>query len=312
MKRLLMPRSLPAICLLMFGLCTASNAVGQDDDGQEKFQEGQRLLNEGKFEEAAKAFKAVVEADDENAGAAFFLGYTLHMSGNLEEALKAHKHAATFEQFEGIATFNIGCANALLNNRDAAIEALNDAVKLGYQDENQFATDGDLDSLRLDNRFAVLMARVIEDEELEEALEKAQELLNDQDFAAAADVYQGVVDEHKDNGFVAFRLGYALHGAGKIDEAIELHERAAKHAPFRGIATYNLGCAYSLKGEKDLAIEALTKAVDAGFVRLDYMNSDSDLDSLREDERFVSLLEKVEDMAKKSSSDGDKENSDDD
>lgn len=298
-----------AIALVM-SLCAATTTYGQDDDGQDPFQQGQQLLGQGKFAEAAEAFKEAVEADEENANAIFFLGYCQHMAGDLENALKTHKKAAEFEQFAPIATYNIGCANSLLGNREQAFAALNKAVELGYQDENQFNTDSDLDSLRLDNRFAVLMARVVENEELETQLVKAQELLNEGEFADAAEVYTSLIDENKDNGFVVFRLGYALHGAGQLDEALEYHERATEFRPFKGIANYNLGCAYSLKGEKELAIESLKKAAKAGFTNLNYLREDPDLDSIREEPGFVQLIEWIESESNDGDSD-DESDSDD-
>jgi hypothetical protein len=54
---------------------------------------------------------------------------------------------------------------------------------------------------------------------------------------------------------------------GRLEEAIEAHQKAATFDDYHAIALYNLGCAYALTAR-----------------------SDSDLDSLRDDPRFKELL----------------------
>jgi serine/threonine protein kinase len=96
------------------------------------------------------------------------------------------------------------------------------------------------------------------------------------------------------DGQRAFDLAYEIHMSGKIDEAIDAHKEAAKYASHRGIATYNLGCAWSLKGEKDKAFKALNAAIDFGFDDIEQYETDGDLDSLRNDDRFKKLMERLD------------------
>ncbi len=90
-----------------------------------------------------------------------------------------------------------------------------------------------------------------------------------------------------------FQKGYDLHMSGKIDEAIEAHQEAAQYESTRILATYNLGCAWSLKGKKDKAFKALNQAIDFGMDDLDQFEGDSDLDSLRDDERYQELISRI-------------------
>jgi serine/threonine protein kinase len=90
-----------------------------------------------------------------------------------------------------------------------------------------------------------------------------------------------------------FDRAYDLHMEGRLDEAIIAHLKAAQHPSKRGIATYNVGCAWSLKGEKDKAFEALTNAIDYGFNDQRQFDTDSDLDSLRDDKRFDVLMQRL-------------------
>jgi putative intracellular protease/amidase len=146
------------------------------------------------------------------------------------------------------------------------------------------------------------------------------------EWARAAELYQQYVAEHSDDGVAHYRLGTCLaearrpgavanlkraielgqsHGAAwsnlglaqlidqKPREAVESYEKALALGWTRGRTYYNLGCAYALTGRKDKAIDALTRAVDAQFVGRDYLEHDSDLDSLRADPKFQALLQRA-------------------
>ena len=79
----------------------------------------------------------------------------------------------------------------------------------------------------------------------------------------------------------AFHLGYARHAQGRWAEALEAHVKAAESPAYRAKALYNAACAHALLGHADEAVEALTAAQAAGFLDLDLLKSDPDLESLR-------------------------------
>jgi len=89
-------------------------------------------------------------------------------------------------------------------------------------------------------------------------------------------------------------LGYSLHAAGRLDEAIEIHVKAAEFPGTAGAtAAYNVACVHALRGETDKAIAWLEKAADKGFSGATHIRSDSDMDSLRKDPRFAKVLERI-------------------
>ncbi|MEQ8768176.1 MAG: hypothetical protein RL885_30010, partial [Planctomycetota bacterium] len=55
-------------------------------------------------------------------------------------------------------------------------------------------------------------------------------------------------------------------------------------------ATYNIACGFALLGESEQALTWLEKAIAVGFDRSDLLRSDSDLDSIRGEERFQKIL----------------------
>jgi hypothetical protein len=56
---------------------------------------------------------------------------------------------------------------------------------------------------------------------------------------------------------------------------------------------YNLSCAFSLINQKDSSVKYLQKAVDSGYSNYNWIKKDSDLINIRENEKYLSLIEKL-------------------
>lgn len=113
------------------------------------------------------------------------------------------------------------------------------------------------------------------------------------EWANAAKSYALVTKADPQDGRAWFRLGYSLHMDKKLDQAIVAHLKAAEFDQHRVLALYNVACVHALKGRTDKAFAALGKALEAGFNRADTLSSDGDLDSIREDPRFVKITAKL-------------------
>jgi tetratricopeptide (TPR) repeat protein len=120
-------------------------------------------------------------------------------------------------------------------------------------------------------------------------VEKAQQHQQAGEWAEAASVYGALTEHAPDNAQLWFALAYSLHMSGDYEKAIEAHKKSATFDQTRGIALYNLACACALTGRADEALEALRASREAGY-DIAAARSDSDLDSLRDDPRFVELL----------------------
>ncbi len=121
----------------------------------------------------------------------------------------------------------------------------------------------------------------------------ADSLFRKQDWAKAASAYEEIVMQNVKDGRAWFNLGFSLHSLGKYDQSIPAFERAAELGEQKPAAIYNVACGYSLKNDKDKAFDWLKKAMDAGFTDENKINSDSDLDNLRNDPRYKALFKKV-------------------
>ncbi|MBC7778118.1 MAG: tetratricopeptide repeat protein [Phycisphaerae bacterium] len=87
-------------------------------------------------------------------------------------------------------------------------------------------------------------------------------------------------------------MGYTLLVAGKDREGAKLYEAALAIAP-GGLEFYNLACAYAKVNETDRAIAALENAIKLGNTSKRQIESDPDLNSLKEDKRFKAILENL-------------------
>jgi Flp pilus assembly protein TadD len=125
--------------------------------------------------------------------------------------------------------------------------------------------------------------------EVQAMIGEAQQHQQAGEWPEAAAAWEAVLEFLPDNPQVCFAYAYALHMAGDYEKAIEADRKAASFDQTRGIALYNLACAYALTGRPDEALEALAGSRAAGF-DISQGRSDSDLASLRDDPRFEQLM----------------------
>jgi adenylate cyclase len=80
---------------------------------------------------------------------------------------------------------------------------------------------------------------------------------------------------------------------GQRDQALERARRASTIDPEDSAVLYNVGCVYALAGSGEEALDHLDKAIQNGFGHRDWLENDSDLDSIRDQPRFQALLRKL-------------------
>ena len=82
----------------------------------------------------------------------------------------------------------------------------------------------------------------------------------------------------------------ALAEIGHNDEALREGAQAQDLSPNDPAMLYNVACVYSRLGERRRAIEALGQAVAAGYENFSWLRNDPDLDALREDADYKTLM----------------------
>jgi tetratricopeptide (TPR) repeat protein len=82
---------------------------------------------------------------------------------------------------------------------------------------------------------------------------------------------------------------FAAYSAGDYEEALAKQLVVVEKQPDNPVAHFNVGCFAARAGHADEAIEALGRAVAINDRIKELMASDEDLDSIRDDPRFVEL-----------------------
>jgi tetratricopeptide (TPR) repeat protein len=77
---------------------------------------------------------------------------------------------------------------------------------------------------------------------------------------------------------------------GLMKRAVELDRRLVELRPDDFLARYNLACSLARAGKADEAIDSLSRAILLGYDDLSHMESDPDLESLRNHPDFLALL----------------------
>ncbi|MBI5892423.1 MAG: tetratricopeptide repeat protein [Deltaproteobacteria bacterium] len=88
---------------------------------------------------------------------------------------------------------------------------------------------------------------------------------------------------------IHYRLGDAFAGKGMFEDAIKEYSNALMLRPDDADVYYGLARVYSLKMEKDIAIDYLAKAIKNGFQDYEIMSTDKGLDNIRNDKRYKAI-----------------------
>ncbi len=107
---------------------------------------------------------------------------------------------------------------------------------------------------------------------------------------ASADVIQGHLEMNPHDTRALMFGANQLCIIGEQEKGLELAERALRQSDNEPNLLYNGACFYALQGDIDRSLELFARAVELGWGNRDWLETDSDLDSLRADPRFIALL----------------------
>ena len=98
------------------------------------------------------------------------------------------------------------------------------------------------------------------------------------------------LDRNPDDARTLYLGAGALATIGDTAKAREWAKRAIAMDPDDSAVLYNVACAYAILRLSDSAIDCLEQAIANGFKHWEWIEHDSDLDSLRQHPRFTALL----------------------
>jgi hypothetical protein len=126
-----------------------------------------------------------------------------------------------------------------------------------------------------------------------ELAELGEAAFKQQDWSTAAGAFERLAELDPTHTQNWMRLGYCRLMQRELRKSIEAFQRVTA-GPALPTARYNIACALALQGEKASALDALDRAVEAGFSNAATLATDTDLASLHEDPRFTAVLAKLQ------------------
>jgi len=274
--------------IAMYNLGCAYALVGRDDDAIDALAEAQ---------DAGFGLRGRVEGDSDlqSLGGNPRLRALLEREtpagwqGKIQEVLAGAKRFLTGPQVSGMVQKLVGAAHAGLAQLQQKMAGDERFAALAQKLQALLGGHGDA---RADARGESTSSDPANPAERAGAtLDQARTYQQAGDWTNAVEAYRAVLVEQPDSPTGWFGLAYCLHMSGDYEQAIAAHKESARFDQTRGIALYNLACAYALTGRPDEALDALEESSEAGF-DLEPAGSDSDLESLREDQRFIALISK--------------------
>jgi len=98
------------------------------------------------------------------------------------------------------------------------------------------------------------------------------------------------IEKHPNDIRAVYLSASPLQALHRMEEATARTERAMAMDPGSSDAFYNGACFFALAGNSGRALDCLEHALDLGFSNRAWVDHDSDLDSLRETDRFKTMM----------------------
>ncbi len=118
----------------------------------------------------------------------------------------------------------------------------------------------------------------------------ANDLYKQQKWQEAAQAFGDVLKDEPDNGRAWYLLGSTLHALGKFEQAIDAFQKNYAIAKNPN-SLYNIACAYSCLKQTDKAFEWMENALTNGAAFFVNLDTDKDLDNIRNDVRYKKMLD---------------------
>jgi len=222
-----------------------------------------------------------------------------HLAG----AVSAARRALELDPALAEAHASLGTALSLAGDHAAAEQAFEAAIKLNphlFEAHYFYARDsfaqGKIDQAI--NQYEE--ASRVRPEDYQAPLLVAQ-LYEDAGHADAARASRlhglAIAEEHlklcPDDVRALYMGANALVALGDVGKGVDWAGRAVEMEPGDSMLLYNVACIYSMAGQTDLALGCLERAVDAGLKQREWLARDSNLDNIRAEARFQTLMARL-------------------
>jgi len=88
-------------------------------------------------------------------------------------------------------------------------------------------------------------------------------------------------------------LGDLYTRTGRYEDGLKTDLELERLCPRESLVWYNLACSYALLNRTKEALAALERSIVLGYRDARWIREDRDLDSLKKDQRFIALLQRL-------------------
>ena len=106
--------------------------------------------------------------------------------------------------------------------------------------------------------------------------------------------YERLLKDKPDQADTLALIAEAYTRTGRHEDGLKADQHLAQLRPKDPLVFYNLACSYALLGHSTHAFESLEKSLQLGYQDIRHLKHDQDFKSLRSDERFQSILNKLQ------------------
>ena len=244
---------------------SSSDKTTQDAQLDTLVQEGIRVHQAGKLEEAEAVYRKVLAVNPDHADANHFLGVIAFQVGMLEESLVLIARAIGINPGKAIYCCNLGNTLQALDRPDEAIDSHQKALSLSPNLSESHNTLGFL--LKEQGRLEVAVAcfdkaLAINPDYAEAHSNRGIVLRKLGANEDAAESYRKALAINPDYAEAQNNLGSTLRELGREDEAVASYQKAVAIKPDYAEAHSNLGNTLRKLGQLDEAVASYRRALD--------------------------------------------------
>ena len=114
-----------------------------------------------------------------------------------------------------------------------------------------------------------------------------------EDYATALAEFEWTLPYLGHDHYVLVQLSGLYLYANQPEKAVAICDRLIREGQNDPVVYYNKACAHAMNAERDEALKALMSAVRRGYKNMKNLQKDPDLESVRDDPRFVAILDEV-------------------
>jgi tetratricopeptide (TPR) repeat protein len=129
------------------------------------------------------------------------------------------------------------------------------------------------------------------------AMEKANQLFQAKNWAAAAPAFEQITASEPAVALAWMRLGVSRHKLEQFEQAIQAYRHIESHPQLGPSALYREAASYARLKNKEQSLALLARSIDAGLAAPATFRQDEDLAWLRGDPAFEKLMARAEELA---------------